>query len=123
MKPTPEADMVDMTTFAIEGRTTSAVLLPEGCKLALCAQMKRCGRVSCRCHRGELHGPYFALFWRQRGRLRKRYVRLSQVDAVRAELAARAEQRWLRRLAAKDWRNLWREQTASMREYERWIRK
>src|SRR5262245_38217189 len=46
---------------------------------ALCAQWVRCGTSGCRCNRGELHGPYYYWFWREGGRLRKRYVRLSDV--------------------------------------------
>jgi hypothetical protein len=92
-------------------------------KGALCPQWKRCGQAGCRCARGQLHGPYWCIFWRERGRLRKRYVRLAEVEAARAELRGRAEQRWLRRLAAKESRSMWREQTARLREYERWLRR
>ena len=90
---------------------------------AVCAQWIRCGRPACRCDRGELHGPYHYLFWRERGRLRKRYVRLADVGAVRAELEERARHRWLQRLAKEEWRRIWREQTASLQEYERWLKK
>lgn len=35
----------------------------------------RCGKPSCRCARGELHGPYWYVYWRDSGgKLRKRYV-------------------------------------------------
>ena len=47
-------------------------------KGAVCAQWKRCGRPSCRCVRGQLHGPYHCLFWREGGRLRKRYIRQAE---------------------------------------------
>jgi hypothetical protein len=53
---------------------------------ALCAQWVRCGTPGCRCARGELHGPYYYRFWREEGRLRKRYVRLDDVLAVRREI-------------------------------------
>ena len=89
---------------------------------ALCAQWKRCGSAGCRCARGELHGPYWYVFWRERGHLRKRYVRLADVEAVGAELRGRQEFRWLTRLATKEWRRLWREQTASLREYSKWLK-
>ena len=102
-------------------QTETAETLPK--TAALCAQWKRCGRPTCRCAQGALHGPYWCLFWRERCHLRKRYVRLADVETVRAELRARAAQRWLRKLAAKEWRKLWREQTASLREYERWLKK
>ena len=102
-------------------QTETAETLPK--KGTLCAQWKRCGRPTCRCAQGALHGPYHYLFWRERRRLRKRYVRLADVEAVRAQLRERAAQRWLHRLAKKEWRRMWREQTASLREYERWLKK
>ena len=57
----------------------------------VCRQWARCGRPTCRCARGELHGPYDYLFWREGGRLRKRYVR--QADAEAARAACRERQR------------------------------
>lgn len=51
---------------------------------AVCAQYKRCGKHSCRCARGELHGPYFYRFQWHDGRVVKEYVRLSDVKEVRA---------------------------------------
>jgi hypothetical protein len=68
---------------------------------AVCRQWVRCGRPTCRCARWELHGPYDYLFWREGGRLRKRYVRQADAEASRAacderrarERAAREELR------------------------------
>ena len=57
------------------------------------AQRVRCGKPNCRCARGELHGPYFYHFFRENGRLRKRYLRPSEVDEVRAQCAARKQYR------------------------------
>ena len=51
---------------------------------ALCAQYKRCGKPTCRCARGDLHGPYFYRFRWRAGRAVKSYVPLSQVEAVRS---------------------------------------
>jgi len=48
------------------------------------AQFVRCGKRNCRCYRGELHGPYHYLFWREAGRLRKVYVKRGDVAEVRA---------------------------------------
>ena len=47
-------------------------------------QRVRCGHAACHCAAGELHGPYPYLFWRENGKLRKRYLRLEVVDNVRA---------------------------------------
>ncbi len=52
-------------------------------------QMVRCGKVTCHCAGGELHGPYFYRFWRESGRLRKQYVNRAEVDCVRAECESR----------------------------------
>ena len=51
---------------------------------AVCAQWKRCGKPACRCANGAPHGPYYCLFWREGGRLRKRYVRLADAPAAQA---------------------------------------
>ncbi len=59
---------------------------------AVCAQYKRCGKAGCKCARGELHGPYFYRFRWHEGRVIKDYVRLSDVEQVRA---ARARHRAL----------------------------
>jgi hypothetical protein len=68
-----------------------AVAVADG---AICAQMVRCGKSNCKCARGELHGPYFYRFMRDRNdRLRKRYVRRSEVGAWK-ELCERRRE-WL----------------------------
>ena len=76
------------------GRSMGMLSTPEeNCgtlpkKGAVCAQWKRCGSSSCCCARGQLHGPYHGLFWREGGRLRKKYVRHADVEAVRSATAA-----------------------------------
>jgi len=60
---------------------------------AVCAQYVRCGRPGCKCAKGELHGPYYYRFYRERGRLRKVYVRPAEVEAVRAACEARRARR------------------------------
>ena len=37
-------------------------------------EWKRCGKLTCRCGRGLLHGPYAYHHWRERGRQKKAYV-------------------------------------------------
>ena len=37
-------------------------------------EFKRCGKPTCRCCRGLLHGPYAYHHWLQRGRQKKAYV-------------------------------------------------
>jgi len=59
---------------------------PEVLAGSVIAQRVRCGRSNCRCKNGgaALHGEYFYHFWREDGRLRKRYLRPDQVEATRA---------------------------------------
>ena len=106
------------TLGSARGRSSTAVengeTLPK--KGALCAQWKRCGRPTCRCARGRLHGPYHCLFWREGGRLRKRYVRRADVDSLRVAIAA-----W-RRLHPPTWttRQALAELRRLVRELDAW---
>lgn len=69
------------------------------------AQRVRCGRANCRCSGGgALHGPYFYHFWRERGRLKKRYLKPNEVEAARAACERGKSER--RRRAA--WRKAYR---------------
>lgn len=36
-------------------------------------KMKRCGKPSCRCNQGELHGPYWYAYWTQEGKKVSKY--------------------------------------------------
>ena len=53
---------------------------------SLHSERKACGKARCRCARGELHGPYWSLRWREDGRLRRRYVRPSELERVQAAI-------------------------------------
>jgi hypothetical protein len=77
--------------------TENAETLPKTLLGVVCAQWRKCGKAGCRCARGDLHGPYFARFWRQGGRLRKAYVRKADVEDVRGRCLARRQERaeWL----------------------------
>jgi hypothetical protein len=57
------------------------------------AQYVRCGKQNCHCRNGLGHGPYFYHYWREGGRLRKRYLRSSEVDAVRNQCKANRQHR------------------------------
>jgi hypothetical protein len=69
-------------------------------------QWVRCGRPNCRCARGDLHGPYFYRFWREGGRLRKEYVKQSEVEQVRACCDERRRSRQQLGAAWRQWRQL-----------------
>ena len=87
-------------------------MLPKLLPGTVCQQWVRCGHPGCRCASGRLHGPYFYRFWRDGGRLRKQYVRRSDVERGQCQ----ARRRELRELA--DWRELWRQMLAQVREVE-----
>jgi hypothetical protein len=80
-------------------------------------QRRRCGRALCRCRRGHLHEAYY-WFWREFGRLRKRYLRASEVELVRAACAERRERERARRHAVRAARESWRALVAGVRGVE-----
>ena len=63
-------------------------LLPKSEPLpgVLLANLVRCGKPTCRCARGELHGPYLYRRWREGGRQRRAYVGPQDAEQVRAAL-------------------------------------
>src|SRR4051812_33092057 len=97
--------------------------LPKTRTVSLCAQWKRCGKPGCRCAVGALHGPYYALFWRVDGRLRKRHVRQRDVAHMRALVAEHRQSIGLQREARRLYRHMWRQQLGELREYEQWLRR
>ena len=64
-------------------------LLPKAEPLrgSLHAEWKTCGTPTCRCARGQPHGPYWTLRWREAGRQRRRHVKPDELEQVRAGLA------------------------------------
>jgi hypothetical protein len=78
-------------------------------------QRVSCGRRNCGCAHGELHGPYFYRFWREGGRLKKAYVKRSELEEVRSRCDARRQRR--RALQAR-WEE-WRQLRAAVRDLEK----
>jgi hypothetical protein len=72
-------------------KTKNEKLLPKMLPGTVCAQMVRCGKPSCRCARGELHGPYFYRFVWQGGKQRKIYVKQQEAAQVRQACEMRRE--------------------------------
>lgn len=95
---TPHAQSLDSTS---ETRTVNA--LPKMLKGSVHAQWVKCGKPACHCSRGELHGPYFYLFHRENERLRKTYVKRSELPWV---LSSVLTHRLQRRRAKDAWRLL-----------------
>jgi hypothetical protein len=70
-------------------------------------QYRTCGRPTCRCRRGQRHPAHY-LFWRQDGKLKKRYLRADEVETVRAACERRRERERERRAAARAAQESWR---------------
>jgi hypothetical protein len=78
-------------------------------------QFVRCGKASCKCARGELHGAYYYHFLRINGRLKKRYLKADQVEAVKAACASRREEDRTRREHSRQNRQMIREMNSRFR--------
>ena len=85
---------------------------------ALLPTWKTCGKAGCKCGRGEPHGPYWSLRWRANGRQRRRYVRQSDRDAVRALLEKRRDERRRERLEHAIGLMTWRQMARLVEDYE-----
>jgi hypothetical protein len=101
---------------ATTGAAEAANPLPQ--KGTVHRQARRCGRPTCRCARGQPH-PYHALFWRQDGRLVKKYLKRDEVEAVRAACRERARREREVREVGRRSREAWRALLALIREVER----
>ena len=77
---------------------------------AVCRQWITCGKEGCRCKKGERHGPYHYLFWREGGRLRKMYIRKGDLPAVQEDLNNRRilerQSRLLEHISLQNWRSM-----------------
>ena len=91
--------------------TKTLETLPKTLPGVVCAQRVRCGKAGCHCARGPGHVAYYR-FWREGGRLRKRYVKRADLAAVRAACEARQQER---RELVKSWQR-WRQLVAVVRE-------
>lgn len=80
--------------------------LPKTLPGTVCVQWRTCGKLACRCARGEPHGPYHYRFWRERGRLRKAYVARHDVEEVRAACLCRRLIRTALKAGWSDFRRL-----------------
>lgn len=99
-------------------RTKPEDSLPKELPGTVHPQYVRCGTSGCRCERGDLHGPYYYRFFWAGGKLRKRYVRLRDVEAVRAACESRRLSEKRRRAARRTNRLLIRDFKRRTREVE-----
>lgn len=78
-------------------------------------QFVRCGKASCKCARGELHGAYYYHFVRVNGKLTKRYLKANQVELLQAACASRQQANRTRRQHSHQNRQMIREMNARFR--------
>lgn len=67
-------------------------LLPKTMTGTVHAQYVRCGKSNCKCAKGDLHGAYFYHFVRVGGKLKKRYLKLSEVETIQKACRARQKE-------------------------------
>jgi uncharacterized protein DUF6788 len=79
-------------------------------------QFVKCGKASCKCARGELHGAYYYHFVRVNGKLKKRYLKPGQIEQVQDACLKRQEERRAQRAKTRQvWQSL-REIIAQLRQ-------
>ncbi len=80
-------------------------------------QLKKCGKPNCKCARGELHGAYYYHFVRVDGKLKKRYLKASEVEQIQiACLERREKEKEQRARQHAGWKQL-RELRSEIREF------
>lgn len=90
--------------------------LPKMMPGSVHAQYVRCGKPSCKCARGELHGAYYYHFVRVDGNRTKRYLKTHEVAQMRAACLARIkEEKTMRANSRETWRRL-RELKSQLRD-------
>ena|ERR1044072_467086 len=90
--------------------------LPKKMPGSVHAQYVRCGKRTCKCARGELHGAYFYHFVRVGGRLTKRYLKAHEVEQMRVACTAQREEDKTRRARSRETWQLIREMKARLRD-------
>jgi hypothetical protein len=53
---------------------------------SLVGQYVTCGKPRCRCTRGQKHGPFYYLYWKEQGRSRSLYVPREKVSQLRRQI-------------------------------------
>ncbi len=106
--------------FLAGAASPSALEVAETCHKipALQPFWTRCGKPTCRCSEGRLHGPYWVLRWREGATNRRRYVRPADLEAVRAAVERRRRERDAVRAAFADDMAMLRRLSSLRREIE-----
>lgn len=91
-------------------------LLPKMLPGSVHEQYVRCGKSTCKCARGELHGAYYYHFARVNGELTKRYLKAHEVEQMQAACRAWREEKRVRRVQSRETRQLIKEINARLRD-------
>lgn len=94
-------------------QTKTAEPLPNSLPGAVVAQYRE--------RDGKRYGPYYCRCWREGGKLRKRYVKRTEVAAVRAACRRHRDERAERRRTHAAFVERLRLFKATCREVERWL--
>ncbi len=96
-------------------------LLPKKMPGSVHAQYVRCGKVMCKCARGELHGAYYYYFVRRAGKLTKRYLKTNEIEQAQAACLSRREEEKARREKSRATWRLIREINARLRDVSKQV--
>lgn len=66
-------DSEDLDQIPVKSGRELVVVKRQGARCYRLEKIK-CGKKSCRCARGELHGPYWYAYYRENGRMRCEYI-------------------------------------------------
>ncbi|MGB8509757.1 MAG: DUF6788 family protein [Pyrinomonadaceae bacterium] len=91
-------------------------LLPKMLRGSIHAQYVRCGKATCKCARGELHGAYYYHFVREGRKLTKRYLKAHEVEQMQTACLAWREDKRSRRAQSRETQSLIREINTRLRE-------
>ncbi len=90
--------------------------LPKTMPGSVHQQYVRCGKATCKCARGELHGAYYYHFVRTAGKLTKRYLKPHEVEQMQTACLARREVEKTQRARSCETWQLIREMNARLRD-------
>ncbi len=98
-------------------KTQTAKVLPKILRGSVHQQFKKCGKSNCKCSKGVLHGAYYYHFVRIGGKLKKRYLKASEVEPI--QIACNARRQLEKQQRANDWAfwQRFRALRAEMREF------
>jgi hypothetical protein len=111
-----EKDSCDKKREGREMKNKTENSLPKMLPGSVHKQYVRCGKLTCKCARGELHGAYYYHFVRVGRRLTKRYLKAQEVEQMRVACSAWRAGRKARRAQSCETWQLIREMKARLHD-------